>query len=73
METIIAINQISREIENLDYVGKLDILSRVVSMLTKAEAKPVTIRLTELKGLGKELWQKYDVDAYLEKERALWD
>ena len=29
--------------------------------------------ITELKGLGKELWEQIDVDAYLEEERNSWD
>jgi plasmid maintenance system antidote protein VapI len=73
MDATITINQISKDIANLDYVGKLDVLSRVVSMLVKPETKPAAIRLSDLKGLGKEIWCKYDVDAYIEKERALWD
>jgi len=31
------------------------------------------IHLTDLRGLGKELWHKHDPDAYIAKERASWD
>ncbi len=29
--------------------------------------------IMELKGLGKEIWQDIDVDAYVDAERASWD
>jgi hypothetical protein len=29
--------------------------------------------LSELKGLGKELWQKVDVAKYLDEERSSWE
>jgi hypothetical protein len=28
--------------------------------------------ITELKGLGKELWQEIDVEKYIEEERSSW-
>jgi hypothetical protein len=30
-------------------------------------------QLSELKGLGKELWQKVDVEKYLNEERNSWE
>jgi hypothetical protein len=30
-------------------------------------------RITEFKGLGKEIWQKIDVEKYIEQERNSWD
>ncbi len=30
-------------------------------------------QLSELKGLGKELWQKVDVAKYLDEERSSWE
>ena len=31
-----------------------------------------TRRITELKGLGKEVWKGVDIDAYLDEERDSW-
>jgi hypothetical protein len=56
----------------LDYTGKLDILSHIVIMLKKTD-KMSPVNLADLKGLGKDLWEKYDIDAYITKERELWD
>jgi len=30
-------------------------------------------RITEFKGLGKEIWRKIDVEKYIEEERNSWD
>jgi hypothetical protein len=30
-------------------------------------------RITEFKGLGKELWQGIDVEKYIDEERNSWD
>jgi hypothetical protein len=72
METAVNINQIVKEIEDLDYAGKLNILSYVVGMLKKSDVK-VSYNIADLKGLGKDLWLKHDVEAYISKERESWD
>jgi hypothetical protein len=72
MSTTVAINQIVREIEDLDYTAKLNVLSRVIGMLKKTDTK-VSYTVADLKGLGKELWLKHDVDAYISNERESWD
>jgi hypothetical protein len=47
--------------------------------ITKTESEFIIKRsverrqLSELKGLGKELWQKVDVEKYLNEERDSWE
>jgi len=72
MTTIVRVNKIVREIEELDYSNQLNILSHVVNLLKKSDEKKI-YNLTDLKGLGKDIWQKYNVDDYIAKERAAWD
>jgi hypothetical protein len=72
MATAVKVNQIVREIEDLDYTSKLNVLSSVIGMLRKTDIK-VSYSIADLKGLGKELWLKHDVDAYIYKERESWD
>jgi hypothetical protein len=72
MEATMQINQIMSEIEDLNYTDKLNLLSRVISLLEKPDTN-IAYTLTDLKGLGKELWLKQDIDAYLTKERESWD
>ena len=66
------VNQIVKEIERLDYSDKLNILSRVVKMLKQTNSDTHT-HLTDLKGLGKEMWLKIDINTYVSKEREAWD
>lgn len=50
---------------------------RLLEALTQALRERLNTQpqhsIMELKGLGKEIWQEIDVDAYVEEERASWD
>ncbi|MBI2877316.1 MAG: hypothetical protein HYY20_10575 [Candidatus Tectomicrobia bacterium] len=35
--------------------------------------RPLAQRLSDLKGLGKSLWEQLDVEQYLEEERSSWE
>ena len=77
----ININQIVNEIERLDYKDKINILSRIVNLLKREEkvhlqeraTTQITPTLIQLKGLGKNVWQKTDVASYISTERESWD
>ena len=77
----ININQIVNEIERLDYNDKINILSRIVNLLKREEkvhlqeraTTQITPTLIQLKGLGKNVWQKTDVASYISTERESWD
>lgn len=49
--------------------------SRLAEELSRGVARKngATHRITDLKGLGKELWQGVDVDAFVAGERDSWD
>jgi hypothetical protein len=72
MEATVNINQLIRDIDKLDYTMKLNVMSHIVTMLKKPE-KTTSSNLSDLRGLGKELWLKTDVDDYLSKERDAWN
>jgi hypothetical protein len=72
MNTTIDRQQILQEIDTLDCVDKLHILSYITKDLIKSGAK-TNHQLTELRGLGKEIWQNCDIDNYIQTERASWD
>jgi hypothetical protein len=72
METTININQIVNEIERLDYNDKINILARIVNLLKKEEKTNKSLSVTRLKGLGKNVWQKADVNTYIATERDSW-
>lgn len=73
MESTLDINQIVNEIERLNYSDKINILSRIVNLLKKEDIAHQTYPVTRLKGLGKNIWQKIDTDAYITGERVSWD
>ena len=60
------------EIDTLAYIDKLNLLSYLTKDLLKSAIKP-NHSLTELKGLGKEIWQNQDITNYIQNERASWD
>ncbi len=67
------INQIVGEIERLDYNDKINILARIVNLLKKEEKTNQAFSVTRLKGLGKKVWQKNDINLYISTERDSWD
>lgn len=52
---------------------RLQLLKALAEMIEQdmITLPPHTMR--DIRGLGKELWAKIDVDAYLERERDTWD
>jgi len=73
MDSTININQIVNEIEKLDYNDKINIMSRIVNLLKREEKAHQVSSVTQLKGLGKDVWQKTDAASYVSKERESWD
>ncbi len=73
MSSTMNINTIIQEIELLDYHNKINVMSKIVSMLKRAKAKPTSVNITRLKGLGKDVWQDVEIESYISKEREAWD
>ncbi|HAH24248.1 MAG TPA: hypothetical protein DCL77_10930 [Prolixibacteraceae bacterium] len=73
MDHTININQIVNEIEKLDYNDKINIMSKIVNLLKREEKSHHAYPITQLKGLGKNVWHKTDVATYIELERESWD
>lgn len=76
----------SRKHDNLtydDYVRGVDKLEpeqqlRLVELLSTKLYKHIkkkknNHKITELHGLGAEIWKGYNIDEYIEKERSSWD
>ena len=74
MDSTVNINHILNEIEKLDKKDKIQLMSGIINLIKKEEKhKASSASITQLKGLGKELWQKTDTQAYLTSERESWD
>jgi len=73
MDSAININQIVNEIEKLDYNDKINIMSRIVNLLKREDKPHQLYSITRLKGLGKNVWQKTNIESYVATERESWD
>jgi len=73
MDSTININHIVNEIEKLDYKDKINILSRIVNLLKREDKTLQATAITQLKGLGKHVWEKTDTAPYVSAERESWD
>jgi len=76
MSSTVNINNIIQEIESLDYISKINVMSKIISMLKKTQAKSAptstSTNITKIKGLGKEVWQDVNIESYISKEREAW-
>ena len=61
------------ELQRRAKAERRSLAQEVVRILEREVGRPRRRKITELKGLGKELWRKMDVDRYLERERRSWD
>lgn len=59
----------------LTVVDKIRLIERVAPQIEEevGERRPRRRNLMELHGLGKEIWQGVDVDAYIDELRDEWD
>ena len=73
MDSTINIEQIVSEIEKLDYSDKINIMSRIVNLLKREEKDHRGLSVTQLKGLGKNVWRKTDIASYVSTERKSWE
>jgi hypothetical protein len=61
----------SRQLPRADRLRLISLLSE--DLRSEMEASEPLVDMLSLAGLGAELWQTVDVDAYLEQERTDWD
>ncbi len=73
----IAINKLEQVLDlttRLSAVDQLRLIERlIVQVRTQQERESAPVDMLSLVGMGAELWQQIDVDAYLEQERANWE
>ena len=74
MENAVRINNILAQITELDLDSKLYIAHELLDQISKKRDHLIIEKneITDLKGLGKEVWKNIDVDEYIKNERA-WD
>lgn len=62
---------LTEELSTLDQLRLIELL--VAKVRGQQKKTPAPVDMLSLAGVGADLWQRIDVDAYLEQERASWD
>jgi hypothetical protein len=65
--------EICHQVEELTPDEQLQLLETLAAIVRRRIAKPPKRSILELEGLGKEVWQGIDAQAYVEQERASWN
>jgi hypothetical protein len=64
---------ILRNVESLSRAEQLRLISELAEYLRMHTAPDTHTSILELQGLGKEIWQNMDAQAYVDDERASWN
>ncbi|MCU0447114.1 MAG: hypothetical protein MUE85_19640 [Microscillaceae bacterium] len=66
--------QLRPSIEQLSQAEQIELMALLDELIHKKETNSATKhQITELNGLGKEIWQNINIEQYLEEERKQWD
>ena len=65
--------EILSQAEDLSPDDQLRLVEQLAAKLRRQMPFAKTRRITELKGLGKEIWQEVDIETYIDQERASWN
>jgi len=69
MEHTVNIEKLLSEVRKLDNTKKIDLISQIQAQVNRETKKTSTKNLKDLKGLGASLWQKVNIEEYLNEER----
>ena len=65
--------EIRHQVENLTPDEQLRLLEELAALVRRRIAPKPKRSIMELEGLGKEIWQGVDAQAYVNQERASWN
>ena len=68
-----AYNQILNLTKRLERGEQLQLLETLMQSLRQTPKMQTSRSILELRGLGKDVWQNVDVNAYIDQERNSWD
>ena len=66
-------DEVLSQIENLTPEEQLQLLEDLAAIIRHQSKTQPKHSIMELRGLGKEIWQRIDVEKYIEEERNSWD
>jgi len=74
MNETATIERILGQVKHWDYATKLDLIERLLRLLKKEniEVQKTTRKLSDLSGLGSEIWKEVNIDQYIQEQRQ-WD
>jgi hypothetical protein len=68
------VENICFQIAQLDAIGQREVFERIEELRTKpADKDGGAFRISDLWGVGAEIWQDESVNEYIQKERDSWD
>lgn len=73
MREMTTYQDIRHQIENLTPDEQLHLLEELAAMVRRRMTSKPRRNIMELEGLGKEIWQGIDAQAYVDQERASWN
>ena len=65
--------EVLSQVERLSPDDQLRLVEQLSGKLRREMATTKAHRITELKGLGKEIWEEIDVQQYIDQERDSWN
>lgn len=66
-------DQLYRRIQARAKKERRSVAQEVIQILSQATARPASLSILELQGLGKEIWQGVKAGRYVDKERREWE
>jgi hypothetical protein len=66
-------NELLHQVQQLDLADQLRLIEDLATFVRQQIAVPPQRSITELKGLGKEIWQGIDAQEYVNEERKSWN
>ena len=67
-----SVEHILNQIKQLNYSERINILEKVALMMKNENENKQPVKLSSISGLGSDIWQKVDIDKYIQNERK-WD
>jgi hypothetical protein len=69
MSATLNIQDILTQVRRLDKGEQFSLLERLVALVRKSDESTKPVKLTSISGLGSEVWEKTNIDQYIEQER----
>ena len=66
-------NEVLKQVQKLTLEEQLQLLEDLVGLIRQGIRIQRKHSITELRGLGKEIWEGIDVEKYIDDERNSWD